>query len=51
MCIILIRWEIELSETKVNNFYSLCLWVDQNVKWFDITMHDTLRMHVIKSLN
>lgn len=42
MGVVLLCWEVKISETEINYFYSFCLWVDQNVKWFDVTMHDTL---------
>lgn len=40
-----------VAETEINYFQRLVLWVNQNIEWFNISMHDSLRVQVMKTLS
>lgn len=42
MGVVLICGEVKFSKAKVNNFDGFSLGVNENVKWFNVPMHDPL---------
>jgi hypothetical protein len=51
MSVIFLFWEVELCQSKINYLQGFSLWIDEYVEGFDVSVHDSLRMNVIKTLN
>ena len=42
---------VVLAESKIDDLEFLCMWVDEDVDWFDVSMHKSLRVDIIESLS
>lgn len=51
MGIILLFGEVELCQSKINYFQGFSLWIDEYVEGLDVSVHDSLRMDVVETLN
>jgi hypothetical protein len=50
MSVILLSWEEEFRESEIDYLQEFVFWIDQDVKWLDISVHDSHRMNVVQTL-
>ena len=50
MSVILLSWEEEFRESEIDYLQEFMFWIDQDVKWLDISVHDSHRMNVVQTL-
>jgi hypothetical protein len=50
MSVVLLSWEEEFRESEIDYLQEFMFWIDQDVKWLDISVHDSHRMNVVQTL-
>ena len=42
MSVVLLSWEEEFRESEIDYLQEFMFWIDQDVKWLDISVHDSM---------
>ena len=50
MSVVLLSWEEEFRESEIDYLQEFMFWIDQDVKWLDISVHDSHRMNIVQTL-
>ena len=50
MSVVLLSWEEEFGKSEIDYLQEFMFWIDQDVKWLDISVHDSHRMNVVQTL-